>query len=83
MTYEYLCKNCHLEFERFYKSMSIASAYESSAQCDCGAIAVRTPSSPFSAHLYGDPEGYAKPSPTKRHSTKLVSAKTGNKHSSA
>jgi hypothetical protein len=35
---------------------------------------------PLEAHLYGDPDGYYKPSPTKRHSYKLAS-KDGNKDS--
>jgi len=35
---------------------------------------------PLEAHFYGDPAGYHKPSPTKRHSYKL-SDKSGNKDS--
>lgn len=33
--------------------------------------------------FYGNPEGYHRPSATKRHSYKVVSAKTGNRDSGA
>lgn len=36
---------------------------------------------PQPGHFYGNPDGYYKPSPTKRFSTKLVSQKEGNKSS--
>ncbi len=78
MTYEYRCPNHH-EFEVFFRSFSSAAPYESEALCYCGALAERVPSSPLGFGLYGNPVGYDKPSPTKRHSTKLVSALTGNK----
>ena len=80
MTYEYRCPEGH-EFEIFFRSFSEAEPHESSAMCQCGEEAQRIPSTPLEAHLYGNPAGYSKPSPTKRHSTKLVSALTGNKSS--
>lgn len=47
----------------------------------CGKKSPRiTYSVPLQAHFYGRPEGYHKPSPTKRHSYKLAS-KGGNKDS--
>jgi DNA-directed RNA polymerase subunit RPC12/RpoP len=47
----------------------------------CEEMALMQMSVPFPGHFYGNPEGYQKPSPTKRHSTKLVSAKEGNRNS--
>src|SRR6266404_9181223 len=34
---------------------------------------------PFPAHLLGNPEGWYRPSPQKRHSTKLINRETGNR----
>jgi len=79
--YQYRCPQHH-EFEVFYPTFSEASFNESSALCDCGETAQRVPSLPLEAHLYGNPAGYHKPSPTKRHSTKLVHS-AGNMNSSA
>lgn len=78
MTYEYRCANHH-EFELFFKSFSAAEPHEKETKCDCGEVAKRVPSLSLEAHLYGNPSGYSKPSPTKRYSTKLVSKLTGNK----
>lgn len=81
MTYEYQCPEGHL-IEKFFKSFSEAAPEEDKTTClEHGVTAERIMSTPLAAHLYGDPEGYHKPSPTKRFNTKTVSKKDGNKHS--
>jgi hypothetical protein len=82
--YEYRCPNGH-EFEEFFASFSEARPYEDTIVCqlseECNEIAIRaflTP--PLEAMMYGNPEGYGKPSATKRHNTKLVSQIEGNKN---
>jgi hypothetical protein len=73
MTYEYRCLNGHI-FEQFFTSFKQAERFLTSAPCPmCLQVAQRVVSKPLLPHLYGDPAGYGKPSPTKRHSTKLVS----------
>jgi hypothetical protein len=48
--------------------------------CEWGYNAVRVDFSvPYPAHLLGNPDGYYKPSPQKRHSTKLINRETGNR----
>ena len=76
--YEYECFR-HGKFEEFFRSFSSAKNHIDVTPCPiCGDWSDRVASVPLEATMYGDPSGYGKPSATKRHSTKLVSAKTGN-----
>lgn len=80
--YEYFCTVCSEKFTNFYKTFSEAEEGESCGLCPkCGMVAPRIVSLPLAPHLLGSPEGYHKPSPTKRHSHKLASEKDGNKYS--
>ena len=79
-TYTFRCPNQHT-FDIFFKTFSAALPRENDALCDCGETGVRVQEAPLGFGLYGDPAGYANPSPTKRHSTKLVSSKDGNRNS--
>lgn len=84
--YEYECKE-HGRFEVFFTTFSVAQAFEGWTQCMatddlarlCLEPSPRVMSVPCEAMLYGNPDGYHKPSATKRHSTKLVSSIEGNK----
>jgi hypothetical protein len=85
--HEYRCTAGH-KFEKMFLTFSAAEEAESKevsceAKMSCYAKARRVDfeAPPLPAHFYGNPDGYHKPSPTKRHSTKLVSAKDGNKNS--
>lgn len=84
MTYEYICEadiEPHV-VEKFFLSFSSAAPEIDETLCpEHGCVAKRIPSSPFPAHLLGNPNGYHKPSPTKRFNTKTVSQKEGNKYS--
>jgi hypothetical protein len=78
---EFECPQGHV-VEYFCRSISEG---ERLTQVVCGECMTDPPtmakkiiSMPLPAHLYGDPQGWSRPSPTKRHSTKLVSKKTGN-----
>lgn len=82
--YEYVCP-VHGEITKFFPTFSGAEAHINKTNCnvesdgtECGEDSVRIMSVPLPAHFYGNPDGYHKPSPTKRHSNKLVSQKTGN-----
>lgn len=76
--YEYQCPEGHVITE-FFRSFSLASSYENSLPCpEHGCASPRVPSTPLPAHLYGNPNGYHNPSPTKRFNTKTVSQKDGN-----
>lgn len=77
--YEYRCPKCGKLTERFYTSFASASN-ASSVACQCGALSLRVPSVPLKPHLYGRPDGYHHPSPTKRFSTKVASEIDGNKY---
>jgi hypothetical protein len=90
--YSYVCDstvNLPLEhpgpayvFTVFYKSFAEALPFIEHTKCDlCGWNATRVQEATLPAHLYGDPAGYDKPSPTKRFNTKTVSQKTGNNNS--
>ena len=82
--YNYLaCKRCEAPpFEKFFKTFAEAEPFTLGADClECGNVCIRGVEVPFNAHLLGNPDGYHKPSPTKRHSTKTVSEKQGNKFS--
>jgi hypothetical protein len=94
--YQYKCKAEHLGhdvFEVFFKSFKEAEpfldSYPTCPKCTEESITqfppqgVRVMSVPMPPHLYGNPDGYHNPSPTKRHSTKLVSVKDGNKYSAS
>ena len=66
--YEYLCESSmhsHI-ITKFFKTFGECSEFIDQVKCDGhGCYAVRIPSVGSFA-LYGDPEGYHKPSPTKR-----------------
>lgn len=76
--YEYRC-TCGSDTEVFYRSIAEGQKHPTVICSVCGLEAGRVPSVPFPAHLYGNPEGYSKPSPLKRHSTKLASAEGNDK----
>lgn len=82
--YEYLCTadvEDHV-VEKFFTTFSSAQADIDETICPThGCIAKRIPSQPFQALLLGNPDGYHRPSPTKRFTTKTVSQKDGNKYS--
>jgi hypothetical protein len=84
----YECSAGH-RTERFFKTISEGELYDMIICDACGdeslpgggkkyVLAKKVPSAPLGFGLYGSPEGYDKPSPTKRYSTKLVSRKEGN-----
>lgn len=78
-TYEFKCMNCAEVTELFYKTISAADGVEGTVCPACGGMARRANiTAPLPAHLYGNPDGYHKPSATKRFNTKTVSQKTGN-----
>ena len=77
---EFQCALGHTT-EKLFRSF-VAAAGATFIQCgECENEAELIASVPYAAHLHGSPEGYYKPSPSKRYSTKLVSQKDGNKHS--
>lgn len=83
-TLEFRCPYEHVT-ERFYKTVSEGVAVDNIVCPLCSfydnriAIAQKTiVSPPLQAHLYGNPEGYHKPSATKRFTTKTVSQREGN-----
>jgi hypothetical protein len=81
VTYEYRCPfSARKEtFEKFFKSFSEAEKYAEFAPCPvCEAESPRVMSATLGFGLYGAPDGYYKPSPTKRFNTKLVSSIEGN-----
>lgn len=78
MTMEYRCADGHVT-ERFFTSISAAAAVPVVQCVQCQQPASKIFSAPLGFGLYGNPVGYDKPSATKRHSTKLVTA-TGNKN---
>jgi hypothetical protein len=71
MTMEYRCPEGHTA-EVFFRSISAAAAVPSIPCPECGMQATKIISAPLGFHLYGDPAGYYKPSPTKRLNTKLA-----------
>lgn len=86
MQLEFECESGH-RHEMFFKSFGASKLYfeqrndrgiEAINCPDCGKVAPMVPSAPLGFALYGDPGGYCKPSPTKRHSTKLMN-KDGNR----
>jgi hypothetical protein len=65
--------------EKFFKSFTAAEDTTPIDCTVCGLSAERLVSAPLPAHLYGDPSGYHKPSALKRHSTKTIHEKNGNR----
>lgn len=81
MTYEYYCDDCKVTFEKFFSGFAAAEKFIEAAECTvCKQLSNRVMSAPLGFGLYGNPEGYDKPSPTKRFNTKTVSQITGNKN---
>lgn len=87
--FEYKCSEGHV-FEFFFKTFKESEGINRIACHECLLLRRGEPrriiriaervefSTPSEAMFYGNPEGYAKPSATKRHSTKLVSSLEGN-----
>ncbi len=81
--YEYNCENGVNQHTivKFFKTFEEAEPFIDEIKCDGhGCFCPRIPSLGSFA-LYGNPDGYSKPSPSKRFTTKTVSQKDGNKHS--
>jgi predicted nucleic acid-binding Zn ribbon protein len=77
--YEYVCeKNSH-HFERFFKTFGAAEEHSETTICDCGSTAQRIASVILGVALYGNPDGFEHPSPTKRWSTSHVNQVGGNR----
>lgn len=80
--YEYECP-VHGRITKFFATFTEAEPYIDKVRCSqnddgqgsCDYEAERVVSVPLPAHFYGNPEGYYKPSPAKRYSTKLVTQK--------
>jgi hypothetical protein len=73
---EYRCQEGHTT-EKFFRSITEGEASPSIQCLACRKPALKIFSIPLPAHFYGNPEGYDKPSPAKRFSTKLA-AQSGN-----
>lgn len=76
---EYQCSEGHIT-EKLFLTFAAAEGQDCVECEECGQEADMVPSVPFPAMFFGSPDGYHKPSPRKRYSTKLVSQKDGNKH---
>lgn len=72
--HEFACKNEHVTTKLFLSFASAEGVEEIPCE-ECGEPANRVMSVPFPAHLYGNPDGFYKPSPTKRYSYKLATEK--------
>jgi hypothetical protein len=77
---EFLCSREHVT-EKLFLSFKAAEGVDEVTCSECGEVATRIVSTPFPAHFYGNPDGYHKPSATKRTSYKLASER-GNAASS-
>ncbi len=74
--FSYLCENQHTT-ERFFSTITEGDEMrEAELSCTvCGAPSKRIEFVvPLTAHLYGNPDGYYRPSPSKRSSTKTVNS---------
>lgn len=81
--YEYICEDSLQShtITKFFKTFEEAEPFIDELKCDGhGCFARRIPSLGSFA-LYGNPDGYHNPSPTKRFTTKTVNQKDGNTHS--
>jgi putative FmdB family regulatory protein len=79
--FDFTCQQCGCTTEFLIQSFKEAEQTEEVMCPDCGGRALKQIGVPFPAHFYGNPDGYYKPSPTKRHSYKLADKDKGNKHS--
>lgn len=77
---EFECSLGHRS-EKFYGTITAGDRVPHIPCPVCTQDAPKVPSSPLQAHFYGNPDGYDKPSPTKRFNTKTVSQKEGNRYS--
>jgi len=80
--YEYECPEGH-QTTQVFKTFDEAAPHTEAMPCKedgCTLFALRKWSVPMPGHFYGNPEGYYKPSPTKRTSYKLAAA-SGNEGS--
>lgn len=78
--HEFQCPHGHVT-ERLFMTFTEAEGVHYIECSDCQIDAYRIDSVPAPGIFLGNPDGYHKPSPTKRYSTKLVSQNDGNKHS--
>jgi hypothetical protein len=77
--HNFVCDKNH-DTEKLFLSFKAAEGVEEIDCVVCGRPAKRVLSVPFPAHFYGNPDGFYKPSPTKRYSYKLAAEK-GNANS--
>lgn len=79
--HEYKCVQGHT-FEKLFLTFKAADDAKGLVCPTCRGTAKRVEFSvPYPALLLGNPEGYHKPSPTKRYSYKKVSSLEGNRGS--
>lgn len=76
--HQYRCPEGHIT-ERFFKTFAAADDVTITFCEHCEGVGERIISTPLPAMFYGNPDGYHKPSATKRYNTKLVTQK-GNAH---
>lgn len=72
---EFRCDECGTITEKFFRSFSAAEGVDQVNCPRCVGRARLIFSVPLPAMFYGNPDGYHKPSATKRYSTKLVAQK--------
>lgn len=78
--HEFRCSNNHIT-EKLFTNFSSAEGVDCIDCKSCAEVGYKIPSVPYAAHFHGNPDGYNRPSPAKRHTYKTVSQKDGNKHS--
>lgn len=76
---EYKCENGHVS-EHFYKTFAAAEGQSVMLCSTCNKPAPLIYSVPLGFSLYGNPDGWTHPSPSKRYNTKTVSQKEGNRN---
>jgi hypothetical protein len=77
--HEFKCPNGHMT-EKLFVSFAKAQGVTQIPCVTCQAPSTKQSfSTPLPAHLYGTPDGYYKPSPTKRTTTKAFSGIHGNR----
>jgi hypothetical protein len=76
---EFHCLECNITFEKIIQRFAEYEATKVTTCINCGK---QIPKNEFPTTLppmfFGNPEGYHKPSPTKRHSYKTINKKEGN-----
>lgn len=77
--HEFKCPSGHIT-EKLFLSFGAAHGVDVIPCGTCEEAGTKIDSVPLPAHFYGNPDGYDRPSPAKRYSTKLA-AQNGNEHS--